>query len=133
MQRFCLGKSLSGGAVNSVKHGLQKMIYKYVYHSPSASLLFDIYQRAAGRYAGRGTQKVEHLAFGHHDNFVWQRSDWADSVLLDFEELKLNAPIGYEAVLRQQYGNFIQIPEDKSTHDYFEFDPDVSYECFFNR
>jgi lipopolysaccharide cholinephosphotransferase len=133
MQRFCLGKSLSGGAVNSVKHGLQKMIYKYVYHSPSASLLFDIYQRAAGRYAGRGTQKVEHLAFGHHDNFVWQRSDWADSILLDFEELKLSAPVGYEAILKQQYGNYMQIPEDKSTHDYFEFDPDVSYECFFNR
>lgn len=132
MQRFCLGKSLSGGTLNSIKHSLQKLIFKYMYHSPDAAHLFDIYQRKAGRYAGRGTQKVEHLAFGHQDNFVWKRSDWAGSVLLDFEEFKLNAPIGYEAVLKQQYGNYMLIPEDKSTHDYFEFDPDVAYDRFFN-
>lgn len=131
MQRFCLGKSLSGGIVNSVKHGLQKTVYKYLYHSPDAARLFDIYQSEAGRYAGQETQNVEHLAFGHQNGFVWRRSDWSDSVELDFEGLKLKAPARYEAILKQQYGNYMQIPDDKSTHDYFEFDPDVPYERFF--
>ena len=132
MQRFCFGKSLSGGAVNLIKHGMQKMVYKYWYHSPDAAQLFEIYQSAAGHYAGRGTQNVEHLAFGHQDYFVWRRSDWADSVQLDFEGVKLNAPNGFEAILKRQYGDYMQIPEDKSTHDYFQFDPDVPYEEFFS-
>lgn len=132
MQRFCFGKALSGGLVNSIKHGLQRFIYKYLYHNPDAARLFDMYQKAAGCYAGRGTQRVEHLAFGHHDNFVWQRSDWSDSVKLNFEGVQLNAPIGFEAILKHQYGNYMQIPDDKSTHDYFEFDPDVSYERYFS-
>lgn len=72
------------------------------------------------------------MAFGHHDNFVWQRSDWSDSVKLNFEGVQLNAPIGFEAILKHQYGNYMQIPDDKSTHDYFEFDPDVSYERYFS-
>ena len=46
-------------------------------------------------------------------------------------DLKLNAPAGYDAVLKRQYGDYWQIPEDKSTHDYFEFDPDTPFTKFF--
>ena len=48
-------------------------------------------------------------------------------------DMTLNAPAGYDAVLKRQYGDYWQIPEDKSTHDYFEFDPDTPYKQYFNR
>ncbi len=133
MQRFCFGKALSKGILNSIKYGLQQSVYRLVYHSPDAAQLFRIYQKVAGRYAGKGTKNVEHLAFGHHENFVWERRDWSNSVMLDFEYLKLTAPCGYDAVLRKQYGDYMRIPDDKSTHDYFEFDPDVAYKDFFSK
>jgi hypothetical protein len=31
------------------------------------------------------------------------------------------------------YGDYMKIPEDKSTHDYIEFDPDVPYKNFFSK
>lgn len=133
MQRFCLGKSLPKGFVNSIKLGVQRMVYKYIYHRPDAAQLFNIYQKTAGRYSGRARQNVEHLAFGHKDNFVWRRGDWEAPVFLNFEGLKLKAPVGYEVILRKQYGDYMQIPDNKSTHDYFEFDPDVPYYGFFDR
>ncbi len=132
MQRFALGKQLSGGFMNAIKHGAQRFVYRFVYGAPDASKLFEVYQKAAGKYAGKGTNHVEHLAFGHFENFVWNRSDWSETIELDFEDLKLCAPKGWDAVLKRQYGNYMLIPDDKSTHDYFKFDPDVPYEAFFN-
>ena len=133
MQRFCFDVALGNGLMNKIKHGMQRFVYRFVYHSPDAAGLFRIYHRKARRYAGKQCREIAHLDFGYKKNFVWNRSDWADSVLLDFEELKLNAPAGYVAILKRQYGDYMRFPDDKSTHDYFEFDPDVSYLEYFKK
>lgn len=133
MQRFCFGKTLKGGLASDAKHTFQRFVYRMVYHSPDAPQLFRIYHRNAGKFAGKGCKEIAHLDFGYHKKFVWNRNDWADAIQLDFEELKLNAPAGYEAILKRQFGDYMRFPDDKSTHDYFEFDPDVPYAEFFKK
>jgi lipopolysaccharide cholinephosphotransferase len=133
MQRFCFDKPVEGGLTANAKHALQRLVYRLVYHSPDATQLFRIYHRNAGKFAGKDCKEVAHLDFGYHKKFVWNRSDWANAVQLDFEGKKLNAPVGFEAILRRQYGDYMRFPDDKSTHDYFEFDPDVPYTEFFKK
>lgn len=133
MQRFCFDKPVGGGLSANAKHALQRLVYRLVYHSPNATQLFRVYHRNAGKFAGKGCKEVAHLDFGYHEKFVWNRSDWANAVQLDFEGMKLNAPAGYEAILKHQYGDYMRFPDDKSTHDYFEFDPDVPYTKFFKK
>ena len=132
MWRFALGKELQKGLVNNIKHSLQKFVYRFVYHSPDASELFEIYQKAAGKYAQKNCRQVAHQAFGYHENFIWDKKDWDNHILLDFEYLKLNAPEGYDRILSHQYGDYMKLPEDKSTHDYFDFDPDIPYKVFYS-
>ena len=133
LTRDCsLHKTMKGGLVNTVKHGMQKIVFKYIYGSPDASRLFEIYQKKAGRYAGQNKSEVAHQAFGYHDNFVWKRKDWADATMLSFQDVILCAPVGYDAILRHQFGDYMRIPDDKSTHDYILFDSDVAYEVFFH-
>lgn len=131
MQRFCFGKPQRGGLIFSIKHALQHFVYCSIYHSPDAAGLFRIYHKAAGKYVGRNCRQIAHLDFGYKERFVWAKIDWDEAVKLGFEDVELFAPKGYEAVLTTQYGDYMQIPEDKSTHDYFEFDPDVAYTDFF--
>lgn len=131
MQRFALGKTLQGGLVNRMKHFLQRSVYRLIYHSPDTSALFKIYQESAGKYAGKNCRQVAHLAFGYHENFIWDKKDWDRQMMMDFEDMKLSAPQGYDAILRRQYGDYMKLPEDKSTHDYFDFDPDVPYTEYF--
>ena len=57
----------------------------------------------------------------------------ASTVMLPFEDTMLCAPKGYDAILRHQYGDYMQIPEDKATHDVYHFDPDVPYTEYFGR
>lgn len=133
MSRFSLRKTMRRGLLNSIKHGLQRFVFKYVYGSPNAAQLFKIYQQKAGRFAGSGSLEVAHLAFGFHENYVWEQKEWSQIIMIDFENEKLCAPIGYDSILKHQYGDYMQLPDDKSTHDYIEFDPDVSYKYFFER
>ncbi len=131
MQRFALGKTLQKGIVNNIKHSLQRFVYRIIYHSPDTATLFGIYQKAAGAFAGKNCRQVAHQAFGYQDNFIWDKKDWDETIQLDFEGIKLNAPKRYDAILRHQYGDYMRLPEDKSTHDYFDFNPDVPYTVFF--
>jgi lipopolysaccharide cholinephosphotransferase len=133
MQRFALGKTLRGGFANRIKHSLQRFVYRFVYHNPNTATLFELYQKAAGSYAGKNCRQVAHQAFGYWENFIWDKKDWDDQIQLDFEDMKLAAPKGYEAILRHQFGDYMKLPDDKSTHDYFDFDPDVPYTAYFGK
>ncbi len=133
MQRFALGKTLQGGIANRIKHSLQRFVYRFVYHCPDTAALFDIYQKAAGKYAGKHCRQVAHQAFGYWENFIWNKKDWDDRIQLDFEDLKLDAPKGYDAILKHQYGDYMKLPEDKSTHDFLDFDPDIPYTEYFRK
>ena len=133
MSRFALGKELKGGLVNVIKHSIQRLFYNLAFSKPDASELFRIYQRKAGKYAGKHKRRIAHQAFGYDSHFIWNSMDWEETVLLPFEDLLLVAPKGYDAILRHQYGDYMQFPKDKSTHDYFEFNPDIPYTEFFNR
>lgn len=131
MQRFALGKTLQGGLVNRIKHSIQRFVYRFVYHNPNTATLFNLYQKAAGSYAGKNCRQVAHIAFGYWDSFIWNKKDWDEQIQLDFEDMKVVAPKGFDAILRRQYGDYMKIPDDKSTHDYFDFDPDVPYKEYF--
>ena len=131
MRRFVLGIPPKGGMMNKVRYTLQKAVYRCVYHSPDAAELYRIYQKEAGRYAGTGCRQLAHRDFGYHEKYIWDKKDWDETVELDFEDMKLIAPAGHDAVLKRQYGDYWKIPENKSTHDYFEFDPDTPYKQYF--
>ena len=132
MQRFCLDLPPRPGFLNILKYKVRKVLY-WVNGSPNAVELFEKYQKQAGKYWGKGGKQVSHLAFGYHDNFVWDYEDWEDGVELEFVDDLFSAPKNYDAVLKRQYGNYMLIPDDKSTHDYFVFDPDVPYITYFER
>ena len=131
MRRFALGLPAKQGLKNRVKDILQKAVYRFVLRHPDAADLYRLYQHEAGRYAGTGCRQLAHRDFGYHEKFIWDKRDWDETVQLPFEDLELNAPAGYDAVLKRQYGDYMQFPKDKSAHDYFEFDPDTPYTQYF--
>ena len=132
MRRFCLNLPPKNGIANKLKYQFQKSIYR-LKGSPSAVELFKKYHQVAGKYWGRGGKEVAHLAFGYHEVYVWNYEDWKDGISLPFGDDSFVAPKGYDAILRRQYGDYMRIPDDKSTHDYFDFDPDVPYMEYFRR
>ena len=133
MRRFVMDIPPKGGMLNKIKYALQKAVYRCVYHSPDAAELYRIYQKEAGKYAGTGCRRLAHRDFGYVERYIWEKKDWDDTVQLVFMDMKLNAPAGYDAVLKRQFGDYMKFPKDKSTHDYFDFDPDTPYREYFKK
>ena len=133
MARFALGRNLKGGFRNRIKHFLQKFVYSIVLKKPDTAQLFNLYQWEAGRYSGQCRHSIAHHAFGYNPHYLWESNDWEETVMLPFEDVMLYAPKGYDAILRHQYGDYMQIPEDKATHDVYHFNPDIPYTKYFNR
>lgn len=131
MARFARGKALKGGWLNDLKHSLQRIVYSVIYHRPDTVGVFNLYQKAAGKYAGLHKRSITHHDFGYNPHYVWEHKDWEETVMLPFEDVMLCAPKRYDAILRRQYGDYMQIPEDKATHEYYEFNPDIPYTEYY--
>jgi lipopolysaccharide cholinephosphotransferase len=94
---------------------------------------FGKFNHIAAEYAGSGSDRVGHTSLSYRDAVIWDRADWEESEMLDFEMLKLPAPKGWDAVLRRHYGDYMLIPENKngSFHGSVEFDPEIPYTEYF--
>lgn len=54
------------------------------------------------------------------DPHYWHREDFRETVMLPFENLQVRAPIGYDRLLTERYGNYMDFPpvvERKEKHD----------------
>ena len=73
---------------------------------------------------------------GRYDHKLLYAEDFASTVDLDFEGLKLKAPIGYDRYLRDGYGDYMQFPplEKRGVwHDGTVFDADLPYKEYLRR
>ena len=50
--------------------------------------------------------------------------------MLDFENIKIPAPAGYDEFLKQRYGDYMKPNKVSTTHGEVFFDPDKSYKNY---
>lgn len=54
------------------------------------------------------------------DPHYWHREDFRETVMLPFENIQVRAPVGYDRLLTERYGNYMEFPpeaERKEKHD----------------
>lgn len=53
----------------------------------------------------------------HHPQ-IYRKIDFGNGIEIEFEDIKVNAPINYDSILKQIYGDYMQLPpkEDRYNH-----------------
>ena len=77
-------------------------------------------------------QHVACLGFTDDLSIFERDKEWyKDTLYMPFEDMMMPVPIGYDQILRKQYGDYT-IPRHAPTYHggYWRLDPDVSYESF---
>ena len=109
-----------------LKHLFWKFIRKIFLHNCKGDYIFtkinEIYRSAANKpykkvaYMGECSKKFDKHLF---EKVVWK----------PFEMIEVPVPKGYDEILRQEYGNYMQFPPigERETHAYFDFAPEVPY------
>jgi len=77
-----------------------------------------------------------HYSYSRYWPVFFEKENYAEATLLDFEFLKLPAPIGYDRVLKSLYGNdYMEYPplEQRRPHHNVIFEPDIPYKNYLIR
>lgn len=88
----------------------------------------DAYERNARQGEGSGSGVYEQF----NDPWVFEGAMAEDEIFplvpMDFGPVKVPMPAGYDAVLRRQYGDYMELPPEGSRHNHhpyrLQFDPD---------
>lgn len=116
-----------------IVRAISKMMYGKKTRQELCSILEKMYTKAnkeninkVTNYGGAwGIKKETHLI-----------EDFQDFELMDFENLNVKVPIGYDRCLRRMYGNYMELPpeEDRVAHHYSEvIDTKKSYKYYLHR
>ena len=95
-------------------------------------------KRILAKYRNTDTRTVGDVTLEWRENVQWSRECYNGYVNLPFEHLTLRAPIGYDEILKKQYGDYMNIPKDINapngrSHGEVTFDPDTPYELYFQK
>lgn len=83
-----------------------------------------------GWYSKKETKYIGDLTLDWRENVIWKTEWFRESVYLNFENLKLRAPIDYSEVLYKQYGEYLKFPEDitnTNSHGKLILEPNIPY------
>lgn len=141
-QAVCLGRKFLWLAYNAdySHHSFFKRICLRMLHfllSPIPfSSFFRFYdKKILAAYSRNHPKTVGDLTLGWHENVFWDAAWFSDYRYMTFEHLSLRVPIGYDAVLRRQYGNYQEIPSleqrGQNQHGEVFLDPDRPYTFYF--
>ncbi len=126
-------KALALWKIYPVKKGVKGLVQKII---ANLYFLFHNIEKTIGRamtlsqkYDGR-TGKVAPVSFAViTEKTVWDERDFTTLIPHAFEDISIPIPEHYDAVLRVQYGDYMEIPEDKggTVHGQAFFDTEKSY------
>jgi lipopolysaccharide cholinephosphotransferase len=90
----------------------------------------NIYKRAedilrSASSTGKCT-KIAQMSFSG-DDLMMDRDIFADTIWMDFEDMKVPVPVGYDRFLTIQYGDYMTPVRDMSYHGELIFDTEHSY------
>lgn len=129
--RFSDHRAVPQRFIPKIKYIFKLFIYRFLCGAPKSDELFRRYHRFAGSFWSKKASQIADLSHGYVRRFAWDIEDWRTFVSLPFEFLKINCPIGYDSVLKRQYGEYMRFPKDISTHSYISFDADIPYYEYF--
>jgi len=93
--------------------------------------LYVEFENTISKYNDTDCTRIAKLFFGtFKDKYIWRTEDYSDVTYLDFEMLRLPAPIGYKNTLRTFYGDWETPVKSPTTHGGVKFDVDISYKDY---
>lgn len=98
----------------SVKNAAARAFAKVVCTLAGGKRVYNRLQKVCERYAGEDTRYVGLVSprFSAQEKLLFEREDYAETLRVDFEDMKIPVPAGYDRVLATQYGDYMKPVKD---------------------
>ena len=119
----------------AIKHWCWTMLWKYKYHQCKGDYIFKKIDDIYGSTLNKNYQHVGLFERSIKNTFIFDKSHFAKTIMTPFEMLQVPIPSGYDAILRQLYGDYMQFPSEaqRTTHPYLDIDPETPYTEYYKK
>lgn len=116
----------------SFLHPLISIQNYLIYHSIDKKGFHNAFKNFDELLKSKHGENVACVGFSLELNrFLRKKSLYENTVLLPFEDMMMPVPIGYDTILKTQYGDYMKPAKDSSYHGGFlVLDTEVSYEVY---
>ena len=90
-------------------------------HTPLISIA-RIIDKTAQKYHGKIGKYCGVVVWGYGSKEITLRSDWAETIMMDFEGIQVPVPCGYDHYLSSLYGNYMQLPPQNKRVSHHDFE-----------
>ncbi len=131
--RFFSPYSRHDNLAGKIKNMIWTVIWKCKYQSCGGDVLFKELGDYLSQYAGEDSHRWMALEVTPEKSLHLDKTMWSETLMADFEFLKVPIPNGYDWVLKDHYGNYMEMPpvEQRINHEYLELEPEVPYKEYF--
>lgn len=107
-----------------IKRILHSIIYKFINYEKE----INKFEEFVSKYKDEDTEFIAALSFWP-ESPKYKNEHFEETILMDFEYLKLPCPREYDEVLKMDFGDYMKIPENKggTVHGEVFFDTQKSY------
>lgn len=103
----------------------------------SNQAIWNIWHHFCSKYNGSNNKYISTPAMPNYqkEGDIYLRSDFNGVINESFESINVSIPVGFENMLKQNYGDYMQLPPVEERGKYHErivfFDPDKPYTDYF--
>lgn len=125
-------KAIKKPCYNDFKKELVANILKFSTKIWSEERIVSAYDSLCDKYNQKEMAQLSHfsLNFGEK-NCIWDVDWYQKTVELQFEFIKLDAPISYDLLLTKIYGDYMTFKHSPTVHGEVIFDTEKSYKSYF--
>ena len=102
----------------------------YAVFGPTSELV-DSYEKLCEKYNSRPTKYISFVAYSRgKEKHIWERSCFDSSHCVPYEFTEISIPDGYDARLKVEYHDYMQIVRASTTHGTMVLEPEIPYKDF---
>jgi lipopolysaccharide cholinephosphotransferase len=116
-----------------INNAVWTFLWKTKYHSCGGDVLFEELSDYLSQCAGENSHRWMALEVTPARSLHLDKSMWCETIMADMEFLKVPIPNGYDWILHDHYGDYMELPpmEKRINHEYLILEPEIPYvECF---
>lgn len=99
----------------------------------SQDKLFALLENRARSISNEGSGRITTFMYEYQPKWVREERWFEETVWMPFEGIKIPIPVGYDEMLKREYGNYMVFDRVGAMHTTSIMDPDADYSFYINK
>lgn len=134
-ERFFSPYKFQHSGLKSIKNLIWKILWKVEMRGRGGDEIFSRINAQLESYRKYNCDRWMALEVTPERSVHFPKALWTKNIMMDFEFIKVPVPDCYDYILRDHYGDYMQLPpiENRVNHEYLNLEPEIPFVKYFSK